>query len=275
MSLFLFTGDLRAVLTAYFDESYNHRTEKYPNEPLVYTVACWLSTGQKWLLFEKKWRLALKTAGIEFFHMTDFEARRGAYESWSNSKRISLLKGLHSIIDKYTIFGFASSVNCADYDELIAPVPRYADYFGRNYYEFDARVCMLKLKDWLKDWCNQTGYDGTVNYVFADVAKQGSGLDRMFKEVLSDPELKTRFGVSGKWTKGLMRDVVQLQAADVVAYELNKRAVDEIKVGKTGQRHIRKSLENMRLSKKFAPLYFNREQMTKWIVSSFTGLRFT
>ncbi len=106
------------MLTAYFDESYNHRTEKYPNEPLVYTVGCWLSTAQKWLLFEKKWRLALKKAGVEFFHMTDFEARRGEYGFWSNSKRISVLKELHRIIDKHTIFGCSSSVNCADYNEL-------------------------------------------------------------------------------------------------------------------------------------------------------------
>jgi hypothetical protein len=273
MSQLLSDGDLIILLTAYFDESYNHRTEKYPDEPLVYTVGCWLSTAQKWLLFGKKWQLALRKAGIEFFHMTDFEARRGIYEFWSNSKRIRVLKELHSIIDKYTIFGFASSVNCTDYDELIAPTRRYAEYFGRNYYEFDARVCMLKMKDWLEDWCNQTGYDGTVNYVFADLAKQGSGLDRMFKEVLDNPELKKRFGASGTWTKGLMREVVQLQAADVVVYELNKRMVDEIKAGKNGKRHIRKSLDNMHLSKKFAPLYFNRDEMTKWIVSCFTRPR--
>jgi hypothetical protein len=127
----------------------------------------------------------------------------------------------------------------------------------------------------LKDWCNQRGYDGTIRYVFADLAKQGSALDRMFREVLDKPELKEQFRASDMWTKGLMRDVVQLQAADVVAYELNKRAVDELKAAKTGQRHIRKSLENMHLSKKYASLYFNREEMTKWIVSSFTGLRLT
>lgn len=257
------------MLTAYFDESYNHRTEKYPDEPLVYTVACWLSSEQKWLLFGKKWRLALRKAGIEFFHMTDFEARRGEYGGWPNSKRVRVLKELHHIIDKHTVLGCASSVNCADHDDLIAPVPRYAEYFGRSYYDFDVRVCMHKLKD----WCNRTGYDGTINYVFADLAKQGGALDRVFREVLNDPELKKRFAVRGAWAKGLMRDTVQLQAADVVAYELNKRAVDEIKAGKTGQRHIRKSLENMHLSKKFAPLYFNKEEMTKWIVSTFTGLR--
>lgn len=257
------------MLTVYFDEAYNHHTEKNPDDPLVYTVGCWLSTSQRWLLFGKKWRFALKLAGIEFFHMTEFESRRGAYESWSNSKRIRILKDLHRIIDKHTIWGCSSSVNRADYDDLIATTPDFANYFGKNEYDFNVRVCMHKLKDWYA----QQGYDGTVQYVFADLAKQGGALNRIFQEILRSPELKKRFRVDGMWTKGLMREVVQLQAADVVTYEINKRVVNELKAGNTGQRHIRKSLENMHLSRKFAPLYFNRDEMNKWIVKSFTGLK--
>jgi hypothetical protein len=178
--LFLLDRESTSVLTVYFDESYNHRTEKNLDEPLVYTVACWLSTAQQWLLFGKKWRSALSKYGLEFFHMTDYEARRSEYGLWSKSKRIGVLKEFHSIVNKHTIFGCSSSVICADYDALIAPIPRYADYFGRNYYDFDVRVCMHKLKD----WCNAQGYGGTVQYVFASMAKQGSALDRMFREVL-------------------------------------------------------------------------------------------
>jgi hypothetical protein len=40
----------------------------------------------------------------------------------------------------------------------------------------------------------------------------------------------------------------------------------------TGVRHSGTSLENMHLSKKFAHLYFNREEMTKWVVASFKGV---
>lgn len=262
--------DSTSVLTAYFDESYNHRTEKNPDEPLVYTVACWLSTAQKWLLFGKKWRFALSKYGLEFFHMTDYEARRGEYGFWPESKRIGALKEFHCIMDKHTIFGCSPSVICADYDALIEPVPRYADYFGRTYYDFDVRVCMHKLKD----WCNAHGYGGTVQYVFAGMAKQGSALDRMFREVLKEPEIKSRFRASGTWTKGLMREVVQLQAADIVAYEINKRVVNELNARKTGERKIRKSLDNMHLTRKFEPLYFDAAEITRWINKSFGGVAF-
>lgn len=256
------------MLTAYFDESYNHRTEKNPDDPLVYTVACWVSTAQKWLLFEKKWRFALNRAGVGFFHMTDFEARRGEYGLWPKSRRVSVLKELHRIINDHVIFGCSSSVVRADYDAVIATLPQYAHYFGKSYYDFNVRVCMHKLKDWYKD----KSYDGEVRYVFADMAKQGAALDRIFHEVSGHPEAKKRFRLNGTWAKGVMREVVQLQAADVVAYEINKRVVDEVKAGRTGERHIRKSLDNMRLSKKFAPLYFNSKDMRKWIIGSFTGL---
>lgn len=267
-SLFLTGGDLITVLTAYFDESYNHRTQKNPDDPLVYTVGCWLSTAQKWLLFGKKWRFALNKAGVDFFHMTDFEARRGEYGLWSNSKRISVLKELHRVIKDHVVFGCSSSVVCADFDAVITTLPQYTHYFGKSYYEFNARVCMHKLKDWFKE----KDYDGTVDYVFADLAGQGAALDRMFREALNHPEVKKRFRLSGMWAKGRMREVVQIQAADVVTYELNKRVVDELKAGQTGERHIRKSLENLHLSKNFAPLYFNREEMERMAVESFTGL---
>lgn len=42
-----------------------------------------------------------------------------------------------------------------------------------------------------------------------------------------------------------MKEVVQLQAADVIAYELNKRAVNSVT---GGRQFVRKSLDNLRLS---------------------------
>ena len=61
-SLFLSDNDLVAMLKAYFDESYNHRSPKRPGEPLVFTVACWLAPVQQWKRFGKKWKHAVRNA---------------------------------------------------------------------------------------------------------------------------------------------------------------------------------------------------------------------
>lgn len=254
------------MLTAYFDESYNHRTEKNPDDPLIYTVACWLSTAQKWLLFVKKWRFVLNKAGIEHFHMTDFEARKREFETWSDSKRISVLRELHQVINDHVIFGCSSSLNCGDYDELIGSTPILQRYFGRDYYEFNVRVC---IKD-LNDWCDQRNDHDSILYVFANLQKQSSMLTSLFRDMTSSDALKKQYRTTGQWTQGSMREVVQLQAADIVAYELNKRAVNS--AGK-GPKFIRKSLENLHLSKIWRPRYFDRDELSKWTISAFTGLR--
>jgi len=58
------------MFAAYFDESYSH-----PPTPLVYTVAGYVSTVQEWKRFQKEWRRELGRAGVDFFHMTTYEAR--------------------------------------------------------------------------------------------------------------------------------------------------------------------------------------------------------
>ena len=53
-------GRLMAMLTAYFDESYSHKTLAEPDKPLVYTVAGWVATVEGWRAFRKEWKKALR-----------------------------------------------------------------------------------------------------------------------------------------------------------------------------------------------------------------------
>src|SRR5688572_5630788 len=94
-SLFLSNDSLIAMLTVYLDESYNQRTVKNPDDPLAYTVGCWVSTVGQWKKFNKKWRAAMHSAGLEWFHMSEYESRLHEYDSWSELKRVQVLKKLH------------------------------------------------------------------------------------------------------------------------------------------------------------------------------------
>jgi hypothetical protein len=60
-----------------------------------------------------------------------------------------------------------------------------------------------------------------------------------------------------------MRDVVQLQAADIIAYELNKRTVNEIGIN---PRFVRLSLDNLARGiyrTRLTPLYFGETELLK------------
>jgi hypothetical protein len=251
------------MLAAYFDESYNHRTEKTQNDPLVYTVACCLSTVTRWKKFEKRWRFQLQMAGVESFHMKDYESRQGPYHDWSNEKRVKVLKGLHKIMKDHILYGCSVTLNKEDFDEKIKSTPLLAHHFGKNYYDFNVRLCVKELNE----WCDRNAYRDDMLYVFGEEGKQGSALDRMFGEVLRDPKLKRRYRTKDRWVKGIMKEVLPLQAADILAYELNKRALNE---AGGGAQVVRKSLDNLHLSKWFRNAYFARENLTNLIVDSFT-----
>ena len=55
-----------------------------------------------------------------------------------------------------------------------------------------------------------------------------------------------------------MKEVPQLQAADIIAYEFNKRAVNEIS---PDENYIRKSLDNLDFEGNCTPLYYGVGQV--------------
>ena len=235
---------MMAMLTAYLDESYNQPTAKDPNPPLVYTVAGWLSTVEKWSKFGKQWKAELRASGLDSFHMNRFENRIGEYEDWSDNQRHAFLRRLKRIIKENTVYGVSVSINCKDYDELATTAIRRR--WGKTYYGFDVRIIMIFLSQWADD----NGYDGKIHYVFAQLAKQGGELDRIFSVFLENREL---FHVSQSWTKALMKDEVRLQAADVIAYEVNKRCVNHALGNK---QFVRKSLDLFQLERNRFALFW-------------------
>jgi hypothetical protein len=244
------------MLTAYFDESYNHRTEKNRYDPLIYSVGCWLSTAERWKRFGKKWRAALASAGVESFHMKDYESRRGEYEHWSELKRVGVLRRLHRIMKEHAMYGCSVSLNRGDYDEII--LDDLKPFFGKTYYGFAALGCLEQLNA----WCDGQGLEGLIHYVFADLAKQGADLDRIFRTALNNPSAKKQLRLRGMWSKGLMWEVVQLQAADIIAYEINKRAVNDAGMGEP---FLRKSLANLHLHENFDAKYYGRDELNKLV----------
>jgi len=104
---------------------------------------------------------------------------------------------------------------------------------------------------------------GKTYYVFAELTGQGNELDRVFRRVLKTPASKKFLRLTGMWSKGLMRDVSQLQAADIVAYELNKRVVNHVG---TSPKFVRQSLDNLAAGlygARLAPLYFGGKELIK------------
>lgn len=137
---------------AYFDESYTH-----PPAPLVYSIGCYVSSGTQWKKFQKEWKRALTEAGIEYFHMVDFQACKPPYDVWSKQKRVSFLKILHKIIHGRVQRSFTTTVIIEDYNRLTEEQKRA---FGTPH-TCSAINCMKHIAD----WCEESNYDMAMAYV--------------------------------------------------------------------------------------------------------------
>jgi hypothetical protein len=234
-----------AMLTLYLDESYSH-----PPAPLIYTVAGYIATVNEWRKFQKEWRRELDRAGIDFFHMTTFEARRKEYEGWSNEKRVEVLKRLHRSIHRRILTGFASSVVVADYNEVMNPNIRRG--YGEPH-EFAVVACMK----YIRDWGNQNGYHEPIAYVLESGSDRQKIVNAVFNHM--DEEQRREYRI-GSWTFADKRDLNPLQAADILAYEMTKEMTRRL--DKSNTRPVRRSMQNLAKGHPDAHLmYADREQL--------------
>jgi hypothetical protein len=241
------------MLVGYFDESYTHAPA-----PRVYTLGGYISTDSQWKKFQREWGEALKDAGVPFFHMAKFEARKKEYEGWSNEKRIQVLRRLHSIIKKRVLAGFAVTLVLSDYEEILTDEVRA--YFG-NPHQFVTIACMRHIAR----WHYEQKYQENIAYVF----ESGSGYDadvaRLLAGVISDEKQAEIYRVRSFRIQN-KRDLFPLQAADILAYEVTKVHAREVGDDKT--RPIRQSIRNLRMPCFNEWFYYDKKELLDLIESA-------
>ena len=246
-----------AMLTAYFDESYSHKTLAEPDKPLVYTVAGWVATVEGWRAFRKEWKKALRQAQIQDFHMKDYEWRQGEYADWIESKRIKVLRRLHRLIKDHVLWGVNITVSIPAFEEVMTEAARM-DY-GKTPYGFDARLCLRQVGF----WADANKITDPINYVFAYMPKQNGELNWIFDTCLRKPEVREWFRLNGMWTHAMAKDEPAVQAADIFAYEVNKHVVNYEALGK---RPTRKSYLNLYYGQRFHdPMYYGKKELMELV----------
>jgi hypothetical protein len=214
-----------ATLKAYFDEA---GTDK--KKPAV-TVGCYIATTEQWDLFSYYWGKLRDEEQAEYFHRVDLESLQGQFRGWTKDRKERVYRAQHRLIKAYTIRGIAGAVMKADYDEIIVGHERQV--LG-NAYEFGLRHCLAGVAN----LANELGYAHDIEYIFEAGAEGQGHFDAIImKWFRDDPELQALYRV-GSWTFADKKQLLPLQAADALAYEVAKDV--ENSVG-TPFRPVRKS----------------------------------
>jgi hypothetical protein len=205
------------MLTAYFDESHDDRFHM--------TFVCgWLAAAEQWKEFEYGWRLFLAKHDVPYFHMREFAHSVGPFAKWKGKEgtRRGFMRGAAEIIVDTIQRGFVCCVS----DEIFEEYDKAYEFRSRfgSPYALAGRTCGNLVVEWASSPTTFPRND--IEYVFEDGGDDKGGLIYAMQRI--PPFLPApifRPGRDQRPTRkcpGGKTGVVQLQAADYLAYEISK-----------------------------------------------------
>jgi hypothetical protein len=249
-----------SLLTVYCDESGTDAKNR------VACVAGYIGQISEWRKFQQGWSPIPKKRPyrVKIMHRADLETWHGEFtkeRGWDSSRRNAFLNELHPIIKSRTRVAIGTAVIKKDWEEVM---PYWLKRFMGGVYGWCAHECIVAVRI----WCNRPirNYQHPINWVFEKGAMGQGQVAAMFTELDQHPVLSKEFRI-GSWTFAC-KDVVPLQAADTLAYEIFKQVENQI-VDRGEKHDVRFSVKDLLRPQDLPYLkYWNRERLLEWLRNS-------
>jgi hypothetical protein len=239
------------MITGYFDDSGTDRGNQ------VAVVGGYLANTHQWNQFIPRWQELLKEYDVKQMHRADLENWQDEFtmeRGWTPTRRAEFVRKAQKIIKRYTYIPVGSAVIKKDYEELL---PSAIKEFYGGMYGWCAHDCVIAVSR----WCDRAQYHEPIDWVF-ERGTAGSREIELFFQLCSENTSFTRIAPNGWSFKG--KDVIPLQAADLVAYEMFKQVQNQIV--EQGKRDIRLSAQDLWLKDDRTFMkYWNRDRLTRWL----------
>lgn len=198
------------MLRVYMDESGTH-----DGSPAV-TVGAYCGFPKNWKDFTREWNVAKKPIGV--FHSTDCAALRGEFKGWTEEQRDKYVANLLPILSRHNLRAVAIGINTKDYSDAIQAHFPLEETFGSAY-----EVCFQVVVDNVIYQMEQSGMNDALAFVHEENDYQREAL-AAFEYI----KRKRKKHASKMTITFASKDrAVPLQAADVLAFEANKRLRDQ------------------------------------------------
>jgi hypothetical protein len=240
-----------ALVTFYGDDS---GTDDKTNV----AVAGYVSDKLRWDEFGDRWQKLLDEEDIEVFHRTDMEGPpyHGNFKDWTKPRMVRVLREAHRIIRRARIRGFGNSVRVKAYHQIFPKNLKTA--FGGTY-GWCADACVAGVGK----WANAKGH--WVTYIFEAGTKGRNEVDIAMRSLSKDPKDREKYRIAN-WDFAPKKgpgSVIQLQAADFLAYETYKYIDNQVVAGI--RRKFRTSAQQL-LDERDRVMYWGDDQIMRWLV---------
>jgi hypothetical protein len=212
----------------------------------VLTVAAYIAKPREWQEWAKQWRVAKRP--IKVFHAADAANLRGEFEGWSEEARDKLVIDLLGVINRSGIPGVVIGIHMDEFRKAMAGRHDLQRLFGTPY-----AACF--------QWVVQ---------IFLNLAIRARNRDRIgfihevndYRQEALDCFVWEKENVNANRIIGLQfatkEDYMPLQAADILAYEGNKRFRDP-------SRPERRPWRAINPDKRILAAHYGRENMGELI----------
>jgi hypothetical protein len=199
------------MLSAYMDETGHSSDERQK----FVGIAGLLAPAANWEIFEGKWKAALAQPhfNIPHFHMTDFAARKRGYKGWSEEKRQKVFGKLMNVIESIYPLPFGSIVPLDDFRRM---TKEHQTLLTDPYFicfQSAVAACTTFLEH------RKLSDEEKVALIFSDQIEFRHRALQLYEKIeeIEPDSLRTASPVFRD-----MRELVPLQAADIIAYEMYK-----------------------------------------------------
>ncbi len=206
---------LMVILKAYLDNS----GEEDDPQHKVCSLAGYVTTIKKWCKFEKLWKQILKQYKVPYLHMKEYAHYKSPFDIFWDEKlmkekpeRKLFLQALVNIMDETNLRGILSVIRLDDFRKF-----NEEKGLGIDAYAFNLYVCMFMIAAW---WQNKP-----VEIIIDRINKPGRMIDRAREYAETDVWFTkpTDYIQVSVLAKGFTsREVVPIQAADFLAWEIRK-----------------------------------------------------
>ena len=182
-------------------------------------VCGWLASVERWKRFETGWKQMLAAYEVPYLHMKEFAHFNGPFDKFltaDSGPRTNFMKGATRIIRESVEFGFVCIVNYEDFRKVNARFQ--LKELVRSPYALAGRFCIARSNLWVRSKGHSLR---DVAYVFEDGGPDMGGLVELTKQ--DGIQIPT---FSPSRDTEIQAGMVQLQAADFLAYEMRKAVVD-------------------------------------------------
>jgi len=171
--------------------------------------------------------------GLDHFHMTQFENRQGPFKTWPNHRRIHRLNRLITIINRHTLASAGMSLDRDAYERIVSKAMKERIH---GPYGMALKGCLASLKRLSKAY----RITEPIEIVFAFGADQAGAIEKETVAAIRDNDQDSQY-LSVHFER--QTQLPQLQAADIIVYDMVKEIARILGHHSRGRRRLMKRLD--------------------------------